>query len=80
MEAGIRRLYARLKLPHQRSEERGWGRRGTKVPRLLVWIAQGRKVKLRVASETWKRMKERVRMLNSTHCGEKHSGRVRGVG
>jgi RNA-directed DNA polymerase len=34
------------------------------------WIAPGRKVKLRIASETWKRVKERVRMLTRRVVGQ----------
>jgi group II intron reverse transcriptase/maturase len=59
----MRRLYARLKL--RVNEAKSAVARATERKFLCFsfWVAPGRKVKLRVAFKTWKRVKERVRTL-----------------
>jgi hypothetical protein len=79
MEA-MRRLYAWLKLRINQAKSAVARAAERKFLGFSLWIAPGRKVKLRVASETWKRVKERVRMLTRRVVGKKHGGRVQGIG
>ena len=69
MEA-MRRLYARLKLRINEAKSAVARATERKFLGFSFWIAPGRKVKLRVAAETWKRVKERVRMLTRRVVGQ----------
>jgi RNA-directed DNA polymerase len=69
MEA-MRRLYARLKLRINEAKSAVARATERKFLGFSFWVAPGRKVKLRVASETWKRVKERVRMLTRRVVGQ----------
>ena len=69
MEA-MRRLYAWLKLRINQAKSAVARAAERKFLGFSLWIAPGRKVKLRVASETWKRVKERVRMLTRRVVGK----------
>ena len=68
MEA-MRRLYARLKLRINEAKSAVARATERKFLGFSFWVAPGRTVKLRVASETWKRVKERVRMLTRRVVG-----------
>jgi RNA-directed DNA polymerase len=68
MEA-MRRLYARLKLRINEAKSAVARATERKFLGFSFWIAPGRKVKVRVASETLKRVKERVRMLTRRNVG-----------
>ena len=69
MEA-MRRLYARLKLRINEAKSKVARATERKFLGFSFWIAPGRKVKLRVASETWKRVKEHVRILTRRIVGQ----------
>ena len=69
MEA-MRRLYARLKLRINEAKSAVARATERKFLGFSFWIAPGRKIKLRVAAETWKRVKERVRMLTRRVVGQ----------
>jgi RNA-directed DNA polymerase len=69
MEA-MRRLYARLKLRINEAKSAVARATERKFLGFSFWIAPGRKVKLRVATETWRRVKERVRMLTRRVVGK----------
>ena len=69
MEA-MRRLYARLKLRINEAKSKVVRATERKFLGFSFWIAPGRKVKLRVASETWKRVKEHVRILTRRIVGQ----------
>jgi len=69
MEA-MRHLYARLKLRINEAKSAVARATERKFLGFSFWVAPGRKVKLRVASETWKRVKERVRTLTRRVVGK----------
>jgi group II intron reverse transcriptase/maturase len=69
MEA-MRRLYARLKLRINEAKSAVARATERKFLGFSFWIAPGRKVKVRVASETLKRVKERVRILTRRSVGQ----------
>jgi RNA-directed DNA polymerase len=69
MEA-MRRLYARLKLRINEAKSAVARATERKFLGFSFWVAPGRKVKLRVASETWNRAKERVRVLTRRVVGK----------
>jgi RNA-directed DNA polymerase len=69
MEA-MRRLYARLKLRINEAKSAVARATERKFLGFSFWIAPGRKIKLRVASESWRRVKDRVRMLTRRVVGK----------
>jgi RNA-directed DNA polymerase len=66
----MRRLYARLKLRINEAKSAVARATERKFLGFSFWVAPGRKVTPRVASETWKRVKERVRMLTRRVVGQ----------
>ena len=69
MEA-MRRLYARLKLHVNEAKSAVARATERKFLGFSFWIAPGRKIKRRVATETLKRLKERVRTLTRRSVGK----------